>query len=145
VPLPSNHHKISVHLDGLIGQHIRVPKSNAPNLPPAVLSPEEEAARARERAVNKLAFDIGFTAGEARFYLADHGYDYDQAKAAVNADLQWERTHGAKIKAQRQGAPTMTVMYRSPTRRIGFHFCDSNQQCIKVVGRGMGDVHVERV
>jgi hypothetical protein len=165
----SNHHKISVHLEGLIGQHIRVPKSNAPDLPPAVLSPEEEAARARDRAVNKLAFEIGFlfavtffrnrdischqvsdltkkdnngssdrprheyvviprfvphlrhsgctrmhacprerstndrnnsfTAGEARFYLEDHGYDAAEAKAAVEADLQWERTHGAKVKA----------------------------------------------
>ena len=54
-----NHHKIGIHLEPLIGKQIRIPKSNAPDLPPAVMSPEEEAQRARERAIQVgILFDL---------------------------------------------------------------------------------------
>ncbi len=55
------------------------------------------ACAPRERSTNDR--NNSFSAGEARFYLEEHGYDAAEAKAAVEADLQWERTHGAKVKA----------------------------------------------
>ena len=50
------------------------------------------------RSCQRLAFDMGFSSGEAKFYLEECAYNLSLAKEAVEADREWERTQGDKVK-----------------------------------------------